>query len=193
MNEDQFIEYFENLATQSRDINHDQEKKKSFFYIEDAFTLDEFDEALRNAAQTPVMILVADDGSFTDNNSANYTQEVEGEILILARIQPKKNIRQIRAMCLPIVLSLLARMKLDSSKNKILPDPKKKVFFRIEDIPYRKIGPMNLEWYGYAFNFKFICPFGFSVTSGSWRDIDAVVVPVTIDGSLPSEIPMTLS
>lgn len=172
MNEDQFVSYFENLAIQSKEINHMAGGVKSFFYIEDGYNLDEFDNALRKAVQSPTVMLVADDGMFNDNASASYNQEMDGQLLFIGKLGGGRTIRSIRAMCLPIALNFLAKMKYDAHKKQILPNPKDLVHFRIDRVPYEKIGPLSLEWYGYSVSFKFICPFGFSVTSAIWRDID---------------------
>jgi len=177
MNEDQLVTYFEKLAIQSKEINHNLNGKKSFFYVEDGFNLDEFDEKIRSAAQSPTLILVADDGTFSDNNTSNHTQEISADLLFIGRIKSNNTIRSIRSECLSIALHFLAKMKYDAGKSKIHPEGKK-VFFRIDQIPYKKIGPLNLEWYGYSLTFTLTCPFGYTVNSGTWRDNELLVQPI---------------
>lgn len=168
MNDAQLISYFENLAKQNLNLNHKKEGRDSFFYIENGYDLAEFDQSLRNTVQSPVMLLVADDGEFNDNNSAVYTQSLDGQFFILGRKTNETSVRQIRAICLPIVMGILGRMKFDSSKNLIIPGGL--VHFRIDRAHYSKVGPINLAWYGYQVTFEFTCPFGFKVDSGTWHD-----------------------
>lgn len=169
MTEDQYISYFENLAEQSKDINHKLDGKNSFFYIEDGSDLDEFDQALRDGIPSPCMLLVGDDGELDDNDSENHLQNLDGEFFILSRKTSDKTIRQLRAECLPIAINILARMKRDAKAGNIVEN--KTVHFHISKIPYLKVGPMNGKWYGYMIAFRFECPFGFAVTDANWRDI----------------------
>jgi hypothetical protein len=183
INEEQIVNYFEALAISSKAINHTADGGKSFFYIDEPDNLDEFDQALRSSATSPAMLLIADEGEFDDNNTANHTQEISGQFYILAKTNDDFTKRNARAMCLPIVLDFLARMIVDARKNKLIPS--KAITFRISKVPYKTVGPIDLTWYGYAVWFSFICPFGFTVTSGSWRDI-------TTSGGAPGELPMDL-
>lgn len=169
INEEQIIAYFESLAVNSRELNHTDQGRESFFYVEDGYDLETFDEALRSAVQSPTMLLVADSGEFADNDSENHTQEIEGQFYILGQKSDDKSIRTIRAECLIIALNILARMKYDARKQQIVPGSI--VNFRIDKVPYSKVGPMFIEWYGYEVSFSFICPFGYSATSATWRDI----------------------
>lgn len=186
IDEEQFVSYFENLAIRSKAINHTKDGGKSFFYIEEPDDTSQFDDALRNAVTSPTFLLVADNGEFSDNNTENHTQEINGQFYVVAKITDRLNSRQARAFCLPIVVDFLARIKQDARKNEIL--ARKIISFRIDKIPYQKVGPINDKWYGYTVWFSFTCPFGFSVTSGSWRDNNNPAPPVGGAGSLPSSL-----
>lgn len=169
--EHEFIDYFENLSIQHKLLNHQVDGEKTFFYIEDAFDLDEFDQQVRRITAPMAAMLVADDGQFNDNNSSNHTQELEAQLLIIARKGNDQSIREVRSACLTVALEFLTRMKVDASQGKILNDPKRRVNFRIERIPYKKIGPIHALWHGYEVSFTITCPFGWRVSSGTWRDI----------------------
>ncbi|HEX8607197.1 MAG TPA: hypothetical protein VF679_01010 [Pedobacter sp.] len=163
------VDYFEALAIDSKDINHQFEGKKTFFFVEDSDTLDGFDDALRNSAASPVMLIMAADGEFDDAGSNNYTQEVNIECYILARVKSDLNSIQAKSLCLPIALGVLSRMRIDSNKGVMIGE--KRLKFRIEKVPYQSVGPMNTEWYGYAVLCTFYCPLNFKLTSASWRSI----------------------
>ncbi len=169
MNEQEYVDYFENLAIQSKDINHTQGGKDTFFYIEDGDDLDAFDQALRTGVQSPCMLLVGDEGELDDSDSENHVQQAEGSFYILSKKTNNRSIRELRAECFPIAVRILAKMKQDAKRNRVVPG--KTVHFRISRVPYGKVGPMNGSWYGYVMAFRFDCPFGFSVTSEFWRDI----------------------
>jgi hypothetical protein len=185
INEEEYISYFENLAIDSREINHTLEGKETFFCIDNPDNMQEFDNALRNCVGSPAFLLVADHGEFNDNNSVNHTQEINGQFYIVAKKTDELSIRQARALCLPIALNFLARMKKDAREKKIIPG--KLITFRIDNIPYQKVSEMNVVWYGYTVWFTFTCPFGFTVDSGTWRN-NNLPLPASSDGDLPSNL-----
>ncbi|WP_316743437.1 hypothetical protein [Pedobacter antarcticus] len=169
--EHEFIAYFEELSINHKSVNHQPETNEAFFYVEDAFDLDEFDQHIRRLTCQMAVMLVADDGQFNDNNSNNHTQELDAQLLFLARKSNDQSIREVRSGCLNTALEYITRMKSDANQGKILNDPRRRVNFRIERIPYKKIGPILDEWYGYELSFTITCPFGWKVSSGTWRDI----------------------
>ena len=171
MTKTEYIAYFENLAIQSKVLNHDPlpaNKKQSFFYISDPYTTTSLDNALRNRVQYPVMLLDAPSGVLDNNEGANYTNTLQGQFRIVGKTD-KDNIDQVQDACFKFGFDILTRMRHDSRLHQIMPN--KPISFQIEDVPYEPIGPISLVHYGYVFSFRFICPFSFSVTSASWRDI----------------------
>lgn len=167
--EQKIVDYFESLAIDSKDINHEFEGNKSFFFVEDPETLESFDDALRSSTSSHVMLLMAADGEFNDNQTNNYTQEVNVECYILARVNSETTSIEAKSFCLPVALNFLARMRIDSGKGLMLGE--KRLRFRIDKIPYQAVGPINTEWYGYALLCTFYCPLTFALTSASWRSI----------------------
>ncbi|RQO65074.1 hypothetical protein DBR40_24690 [Pedobacter sp. KBW01] len=166
--EELYVSYFENLAIDSKDINH-TESGKSFFYIDEPDDTEEFDNALRDSATSPVFLLTADQGEFADAQSNNHTQEISGQFYVLARTGDLLSRKQARKLCLPIIIQFLAKMKKDAGRKAILPG--KNVTFTIDKVPYQKVGPMNTQWYGYTVWYTFTCPLAFTVSSSSWRTI----------------------
>lgn len=169
MTELQYIAYFENLAVQSKGLNHNPaEKKNAFFFISDPYTTTEIDNALRNNVSFPAMLLDAAPGMLDSNESTNYTKNINGQFRIIAQAG-KDQIREVRETCFILGMEIITRMQQDSRQHKIIPG--KIVSFLIEQVHYEPVGPMLLNHYGYVFNFRFICPFGFTVSAASWRDI----------------------
>lgn len=167
MNEDQYIEYFASLASSHHQLQHMKDGHKSFFYVEDAMNLLEFDEALRNMSGSTAMLLVAEDGELDDNESENHVDQMEGSIFILAQVKEHgRTVREARAFCKPIIMDFVAKMRKDSRKQQIIAG--KLVHFRVSNLPYHKVGPMNGNWYGYMVSFRFVCPFANTEKQGIW-------------------------
>lgn len=167
MSEQDYINYFETLCLQSKDINHLNEGRKSFFYVDDPYDMDELDNALRNSLQYPAFILEVPTGMF-DAHATNYTDTPNCSFSIITKAKTLYEARVARNTCKEIGLKFLARMSEDSRYNQIIPN--RIIHFRIEDINYESIGPMAADLYGYMFNFKFVCPLYFNVDAGIWRD-----------------------
>jgi hypothetical protein len=166
-----YIAYFENLATQSKDFNHGQDGKVAFFYLPDEWDLTEIENVLNTRGKTvPVLLLDSVKGQLDDNASQNYLQGINGQITILTTADTGKviTIRAARDYCLALGLKLMARMRYDTGKRMLF---KPTATFRISGTSYDPVGPIELIHYGYTFRFKISCPFAFSTDSGSWRDI----------------------
>jgi len=167
--EDKYIEYVKKLASAHIDLQHGVNGVSSFFEIEDEENFGNFDDALRNATARTVMLLVAAEGELDDNGCDNHTQEMDCQFYILQKKRAGVTIPQIRSACIVIIKEILGRMKSDARSNKIVVG--KNITFLISKVPYRKVGPMNLDWYGYTVMIRFTCPFGYTVDSGTWTDI----------------------
>jgi hypothetical protein len=182
--ETDYSTYFEKLATLHTAIRHNADDRQSFFFIEQPDDTEEFDNALRNYATSPALLAVAEQGELNDNNSENHTEQFEGQLYVIARKEDGQSIKQVRDICKPIVMDILAKMKIDAKRTGGI-IPGKLVQFRINNISYQKVGPMNISWYGYTFWFNFTCPFGFAVTSGSWSNIQQPgALPLGLPGQL---------
>ena len=167
MNEDQYINYFSQLAKSHTKLQHGVNGMKSFYYIEDEFSMEEFDNALKNMRSSTCMLLVAEDGQLDDADSENYSDHIDGSLYILGKVSDNgDNIRTVRAKCKPIIMQVVKKMRKDSRDRAILPG--KIIHFRISNLPYQRVGPMNMEWYGYMVTFRFVCPFVNSVETGIW-------------------------
>ncbi|TXI13304.1 MAG: hypothetical protein E6Q66_10290 [Pedobacter sp.] len=168
MNEVEYIEYFEALARKNCVLNHNPEdNKKSFFCINNPYETAEFDQALRSSAASTVFLLDAPAGYLSDNGSGNCTQTTKIEFLVLGK-SGKENIRTTRTHCFQTGFDILARVGSDAKKKAIIPG--RSIYFMNENITYDVVGPININYYGYAFQFNFVCPFSFSSESGAWTD-----------------------
>jgi hypothetical protein len=167
--EDPIIAYFDKLAKANRLIAHDQDGVPSFFEIEDPEELSSFDDALRNATGSTVMLIIAGEGELNDNGSANYTDGLEYQIYVLQKLHDDTTPSEIRAVCKDAIKAIIFRTRKDASASKIVPG--KFITFPVNNLPLRKVGPMNLHWYGYTAMLSFTCPFGWKVDSGTWTDI----------------------
>lgn len=167
--EDQLVAYYEKLAKSHHLIAHQVDGKKAFFEINEVFDLNNFDEALRTATGTTVMLITASESQLDDNNSESHNEELECEIYLLQRKKTGVSEKDIRTACKQILKEVLGRTKRDSRSQSIVPG--ERINFRISQIPVQKVGPMKLEWYGYQAVLRFTCPFGYTVDSGTWTDI----------------------
>jgi hypothetical protein len=167
--EGQISDYFEALCIDSLEINHTLDGKKSYFFVDEPDNLDSFDEALRSSDASTVFLLVAEDGKFDDNNSENYVQETNIQAYVLARTGNDISSKDAKTVCLPIIQSFLAKMRIDSRKGVMI--NARLLKFRIENISFQSVGPINEAWYGYTFWCTFYCPLAFKAKSGSWRSI----------------------
>ena len=168
MNEIEYINYFEQLARKNSVLNHcPQDNKKSFFCINNPYETTEFDDALRSSAAAMVLILDAPTGYLSDNGSGNCTQATKIEFLLVGRSN-KETIQTTRAHCFQTGLDILARIGSDANKKTIIPG--RSIYFMNESISYDVVGPINGDYYGYAFTFSFVCPFSFSSKTGVWGD-----------------------
>lgn len=155
--------YLESKAIQNPAIKHDEAgSKKGFYVIDDPYDLSEFDNALRNFAEFPAMIVEFGGGMLDDNNSNNYTDTMAGSFMIVDKFDKKNGTerpRHIRARCLEIAKQVLVQIRKDRNNQAI--EPGKHINFRIDNVPYTPVGPMNIQYYGYMVSFEFICPFTF--------------------------------
>ncbi len=169
MTEAEYIHYLENLARKNTFLNHrPEENRKSFFCISDAYNMVEFDNALRSCVSFPALLLDVPTGFLSDNGCTNFTRTIKGEFQVVSK-STKENSRTARDDCFRIGMDILARINLDARSKNIIKG--QTIYFMVDDIPYQPTGPMALDHYGYAFHFRLICPFSFSVIAGNWSDI----------------------
>ena len=168
--EDPIIAYFERIAGAHHILKHDIEGARSFFSVEDPDELSNFDEALRSMTSDVAFLTCAMEGELEDNGSENHVQSIDLQVFVVRRIGTGVSIASCRTECLEILTQLLGRTKRDArTPGGVIPG--KKVEFNIAGVPVKKVGPMNMEWYGYTAFLRFSCPFGYTVDSGTWSDI----------------------
>lgn len=168
--EDQIITYFERIAGANHVLKHNIDGGSSFFSVEDPDELSNFDDALRSMTGDIAFLTCAMEGELDDNGSENHVQSIDLQVFVVRRRNAGVSIASCRTECLEILTQLLGRIKRDARvPGNVIPG--KKVEFKIAAIPVKKVGPMNMEWYGYTAFLRFSCPFGYTVDSGTWSDI----------------------
>jgi hypothetical protein len=184
MTEQEYKNYFQNLATQHKEILHGKDKKKSFFYVDNPFDWDEVDEAINNKLQPPFMLLDTPEGVLDDNGTNNYVDTINGSFSIIGKAKTQEEVALLREKCKRIGIDILARVRTDGKKTggKGGIVPGKLVNFNIADIPYTPLAPPSLpqHFHGWLFTFQFACPFSYTVDSSIWADLD------TGDGTEPN-------
>src|SRR5690606_28647616 len=121
------------------------------YVIDDSYDLSEFDNALRNFSSVPAMILEAGAGVLNDNNAASYNDSMQSSFMIVDKRNGKEPVRKVRSRCLEIAKQILYKMRKDCNAKIIKPGVN--IQFRIDDIHYTPVGPMNLAYYGYMVSF----------------------------------------
>lgn len=160
MTQEQFIDYIESKAVERPEIDHDPENdKKAFHVIDDPYDLSEFDNALRNFATFPAMILEMGDGVLNDNGASSYNDSINSSFMIVDKREGDEPVRLTRSRCLEIAKKILYQIRKDCNSHSIVPG--KYIHFRIDGIPYTPVGPMYNNHYGYMVSFTFTCPFSF--------------------------------
>ena len=174
MTEADLKQYFDKLATQSVDIKHDPAaKKKSFFYIDNPFDLQAIENALRNTIQVPALLLDVPEIKPDSNGSTNYTVSMDCTFSIVTKAKGTDAIEAARTQCYQIGMKFLSTMHADSRKGTMIPG--KRAYFRINEdqcnVGLSPIGPMAIDFYGWLFSFRIVCPFSITVNSGDWQDL----------------------
>lgn len=163
MNISDYNAYFESLASKHKLIAHSP-TNKAFFFIDNDEDLSAFDEALRNMSSSCVMGIIINTGELNDAQSSNHTDTLNIQLYLLKIKTNNNTVIELYDWAKIRLTEIVGRTKIDFKT--------KKPNFDIDSIPYQKVGPMNEQWYGMTAVLSFTCPFGFSVTSAIWADIN---------------------
>lgn len=154
----EIIDYLERKAAAHSLIAHDLDAKRGSFYVlDDPYDLDEFDQAIRNFAKFPAMLVEEPDGELSGNASANNTDRMNFSIMIVDERAGKEKVREVRNRCRQIGLDIVTTIRKDRMTNIV---PGKIVHYQLE-VRYNPVGPMHIKYYGYQFHISFIIPFTF--------------------------------
>lgn len=165
--EDAIQDYFENLAKAHKEIAHSNERK-AFHFIADKYDLDEFDKAIKSCVKFPSLLLDSIEGSLDDNDSANYTDQINFAFSILIKAKGRLEIREARKKAKRIGLEIITRMRADKNKGKLFNNPLINMQIKSN---YEPIGKIDPDLFGYIFTVSIICPFSFSPNSTTWSDL----------------------
>ncbi|GGH28210.1 hypothetical protein FAZ19_19645 [Sphingobacterium alkalisoli] len=154
----EIIDYLERKAQEHPLILHNPEDKRGSFYVlDDPYDLDEFDQALRNFAKFPAMLVDEPDGELSGNDSANNTDTMNFTIMIVDERNGRERVRDVRNRCRQIGLDIVTTIRKNRMTGIV---PGKIVHYRLE-VNYSPIGPLNVKYYGYQFQISFVIPFTF--------------------------------
>ncbi|MFD2741971.1 MULTISPECIES: hypothetical protein [Sphingobacterium] len=157
MNHSDIFDYFERLATEHPLISHEAGKRVSFYVIDDGYDFDELDNALRNLLRTPALLVDEPDGRLSGNESANNTDTMNFNIMIVDSKKGKERVRDVRNRCKQIGLDLVMTTRKKRFTGIV---PNKLVTYELEST-YSPIGPLLLGYYGYQFTISFTIPITF--------------------------------
>ena len=154
--ETDYINYFQNLAIADADLQHFLSGKSSFFVVDDAFDLEEIDEAVRNKLKFPAMLLDIPDGALGLSNSNNKTDTITGIFMFLLNTKSNLDKRTARATAKNIGKRLLKKIHEDSRASLKTANW---FAFDYNDVKYQPVGPICEAAYGMQFMFKITSPF----------------------------------
>lgn len=168
MTEQQYIDYFESLATQMAAIRHTPDKKR-FFVIQDD-SMNEVNQRVRSGLTYPVLLL---DQYYDEllTEADNYRSVIKGGFSILCEVDLKvpKAFRQARQQAREIALKIVKRIRYDCRT------PGSALFgFRVvADTNYAgEPAPLvnNLAT-GWAYQFELTLPTSVKVEPADWDDL----------------------
>ena len=157
MNHSDIFDYFERLATENPSILHESGKRERFYVIDDGYDLDELDNALRNTLCFPALLVDEPDGRLSGNESANNTDTMNFNIMIVDSKQGTERVRDVRNRCKEIGMQIVTKIRKNRFTGIV---PGKLVTYELEST-YSPIGPLLLEYYGYQFTLSFTIPLTF--------------------------------
>jgi hypothetical protein len=155
--------YFKGLAISNEQIAHTDEEE-AYFFVRDKYNPDAFDQAIRNSAKTPAMLLEPYSTKLSDGNSRNNFKFLQGRFNILEKVDngDEQSIEDAQEHCESIAEDLLLSMLEDLGEGMIITvapgDASKRVWFKNEDITIDQIGPICLEYYGVSVGFSLKTP-----------------------------------
>ena len=172
---DYYKKYFNDLATLSADILHTEESK-SFFYVDDKYSIEAFDNAIKSAAKTPALLLEQYTSDLDDNTNEIHFEHLSGRftILLKAIVGDSASKELARTTAEGIAQKFLFRMRKDLKDGGIIVLPnlsQRKAFFKIQKVSIDPVGPINVNYYGVTVGFIWRCPLLAAVSNLDWTDI----------------------
>lgn len=167
-----YKKYFEDLAKRHTLIQHTEEEP-AFFYIKDKYNPKAFDDAIKNAVKSRVMLLERYTFDLDDNGTRNNFRHINGRFtIVLGSIAGDQDtIDQAQAEAEQICLSILLKMKDDLENGgtiELESGAKQKVFFKLSKVPLDPVGPMLQKYYGVTVGFLWKCPLSGAGNPGDW-------------------------
>lgn len=167
-----YKKYFERLARRQTSILHTDEAP-AFFYIKDKYNPKAFDDAIKNAAKLPAILLERYTYDLDDNGSRNNFRHINGRFTIVlgSEIGNQQSIDRAQGKAEEICTSILLKMKDDLENGgtiELESGAKQKVFFKLSNVPADPVGPMLQQYYGVTVGFIWKCPLSGAVNPADW-------------------------
>lgn len=139
---DQFVAYFENIATNIKLLSPSEPEKH--FYPVDVYELfDGFRTKLKDQALVS-MYKTSD----IKGKGQNINEVVQGIVWIIGHVSRSNDNKLSQLLlCKTIGYQLLAKMQKDSKDYELLG-------FDLEKVNITQIGPVEVNWYGYRYEFN---------------------------------------
>ncbi len=145
----EYVDYFEGIATQHKEIQH-TDAKKHFARI----NIEEVLTGLRSSIFTPALILESFEGGLIDNKSDNILADRMGAFMILKEVEHDNFKQEAEFLddCERIGLDAIRRMRRDARVQPI--QARLLRGLQLSKVGWMKVGPVFDNWYGYRFTFS---------------------------------------
>ncbi|MBD2700151.1 hypothetical protein IC229_05860 [Spirosoma sp. BT702] len=167
MTEQQYIDYFEGLATRHKAILHNAETHKSFFVVHDD-NLTEVETAVRNSLSLPALLL---DQYFDEEDTEhdNNRLRVLGGLSIICKTEAgnTQSFREARQEARRIARRILNKVRKDCRYGGALFDQNVMISFQAQGEPTPIIGGSATGW-GYAFTL--LKPMTVAIDGDDWLE-----------------------
>jgi hypothetical protein len=170
MDADKYVAYFEDLATNLKDIGHTPDKKKfSRIDIEEVLT------SMRTSLDMTTMCLVLEmlEGQLNDNISDNIMNMQAGAFLLLRHVKKGDYAAENVAMAdaFKIFVKLLSKIKKDRETFPMNDANRSNglvKYFDFSSVKYNKVGPIFDNCYGLRIEFGFSESVSFAFNPNDW-------------------------
>ncbi|QIP15697.1 hypothetical protein G8759_25215 [Spirosoma aureum] len=167
MDEQEYIDYFENLARRHKQINH-SEAEPAFYAVRDD-NMTELDNVVRKKLKFPALLLdeYLDDQDYKQDN---FRMQLNGGFSILCKLEKGNDvsIREARHQARQIARSILNRIRKDSLPGGFLASKK---LVSSQQYPGEKAPVVADTATGWAYPFEWQFPISVAVNTDDWNDL----------------------
>lgn len=149
---------FTRLATVNADLQHTEEKP-AYFFVKDKYDTEAFDNALSYAGSN-ALLLEAYSRKDSDNNNRNYFKQLLCRFTVLAsaEIGSQETIDDAQEKSENIAEEIIFKLREIFEQGAGITMPENggssgPLFFKLNDVMYDPVGPMNTNYYGVTVGF----------------------------------------